>query len=72
MRLSAKHEPIYIFMINGFISFIVNIPGGTVVVGVTILLLKDGLMMDDVLAGVVLLVRDDRVLTLVSTQKIVI
>ena len=61
---------LYIYSsINGFISFIVfNIPDGTVGVGVAILSLKDGLMMDDVLAGkVVLLVRDDRVLTLVAT-----
>ena len=64
---------IYIYIlyssINGFISFIVfNIPDGTVGVGVTILSLRDGLKVNDVLAeNVVLLVRDDRVLTLVST-----
>ena len=54
--------------INGYILLIVfNLPGGTIGVGVTILSLRDGLKMDDVLAGkVVLLVRDVGVLTLVS------
>ena len=45
-----------------------NLPCVTVGVGVTILSLRDGLKVDDALAGkIVLLVRDDEVLTLVST-----
>ena len=45
-----------------------NIPCGAVGVDVTILSLRDELKVNDVLAEkVVLLVRDDRVLTLVST-----
>ena len=58
-------------LINGFISFIVfNLPCGTVDVGVIILSLRNGLKLGVKLAGkFVLLLRDDRVLTLVSKSK---
>ena len=51
------------------ISFIVlDLPCGIVGVGVTILPLRDGFKVNDVLAGkMVLLVRDNGVSTLVST-----
>ena len=54
--------------INGYFSLIVfNLPGGTIGVSVTIMSLRIALKMDDVLAGnIVLLVRDDGVLILVS------
>ena len=56
-------------LINGYILLVVfNIPDETVGVDVTILCLRDELKVNDVLAEkVVLLVRDDRVLKLVST-----
>ena len=58
-------------LINGFISFIVfNLPCRTVGVGVIILSLRNGLKLGVKLAGkFVLLLRDDRVLTLLSTSK---
>ena len=60
--------------INGFILLTVfNIPCETVGLGVTILSLRDGVKVDDVLAGkVVLLVRDDWVSILLSTKKVII
>lgn len=50
-----------------------NLPFGTVGVRVSILPLRDGVKVDDALTrNVVLLVRDEGVSKLVSTQKIVI
>ena len=55
-------------LINGFISFIVfNLPRGTFGVGVIILSLRNGFKVNDVLAGKVVLVRDNGVSTLAST-----
>ena len=55
-------------LINGYILLVVfSIPCETVGVGVTILSLRDGIKIDDMLAGkVVLLLRDEGVSKLVS------
>ena len=59
---------LYLLINDSILLIVFSIPCGTVGVGVTILSLRDGFKVNDALAGkVVLLVRDDRDLTLVST-----